>query len=217
MKQLPGEKLKTFKNLLTDKKSLKYIILILIVAVLIFYIVYTGTDYGIKAVKRNEAFDGLPVYYTEAVIEKYDFVSRDMTSEEISKLTGTDSTSLYGHFDKKAHTLKGLEGYIGEARLIAVTDGCEIQNTAQGKDRNTLIGGVMTTIGHTETAVNGPDAGKLAMFLSFRLGDNDYYMELTGSSEDAKEIKSELINLAKELISNGKQDFSSYLFEPEEK
>lgn len=200
---------------LKNKSKWKIFIITLLIAVLTVTVVLASLNY-VKDYGNKDVYENVPVHFSEASADVENYIGRDLAKQETDSFIGDINGILYGKFDNETQSMVAAEGYVDDIRVISALSGIEIIDVAKGTETETNIGGIKSVFGKCKASKNGPDAGIITLYVGFNLGNNHYYLEISVDEDDKKSAKDELINTAKSIISNGKQDMTEIIYAPED-
>ncbi len=145
-----------------------------------------------------------------------DVTFRKLTEEETHTLF-TDlpvtAMAIFSDDETAGNTPKliGLEGTIGDVKLIISTSGLQLLDTViDGNEENTEVDGIPVTAGYFMTDPNSRGEQNAIYYATFNLEGNIIYVENSGSKSDRETVKNELAAVIQKLIANGALDLSSF-------
>lgn len=132
------------------------------------------------------------------------------TKDELLSLFGDLPVTACAYYDAKTDSVVGLEGELGNVKMIISKAGMDLNDTPIGKGREKIskIQGVDVTAGYC-IANNG--GRKVSMYYAeFELGGNTVYLESGGlkGTDEAVNARNELASATQSLIENGEINLS---------
>lgn len=133
--------------------------------------------------------------------------SRKLTGDELGTLFGHLPVSANAHFDRTDHSMIGLEGTIGDVKLMVMAD-----SNAIASGQASEVNGVSISAGYCMTDSDGET---VVYYAAFELGGNTVYVEHEGSIDDSEADRTELTAIILMLIDNGDVDLGQITFDGE--
>lgn len=128
---------------------------------------------------------------------------RELTENEVADMFGGLTVSGHVILNADDGSVLGIEGRIGEAKLIVSAPGVNLVcAVVEGSERRSEVDGVSVNAGYF---VN--DANEI-YYASFSLGESLVYIEHSGSKNESKATMSEISEAIQNLIQNGDIDLN---------
>ncbi len=135
--------------------------------------------------------------------------SRAMNSEEISLLFAGLPVIANVYFDTETHNAVGLEGKIGNGRLIVSTIGVNPSDTVvEGDEYTSTVNGTDVNAGCFVTKANSKGIKTSIYYAAVKIGENNVYVEFAGDERESETLKTDLADSLQKLIENGEFDLS---------
>lgn len=135
--------------------------------------------------------------------------SRELTGDEIGALFGHLPVNASAHFDRTDHRMIGVDGNIGDVKLMVATDAVMSNTTPPTANGHTsFVNGVSISAGYYLTEPDGESGERVVYYATFELGDNTVYVEHAGATEDSEASRTELTAIILLLIDNGAIDMA---------
>jgi hypothetical protein len=133
-----------------------------------------------------------------------DVKSRELTDEELDRLFPNMPVTAYAHFDADQNLLFGLEGKIGNIKLVVSMSDFQILDTIiEGNEESSIVNGIPVTAGYFVTKPNSKGEKTVIYYAFFELGNSRIYVENAGAEDESEIVKNELADMIEMLISNG--------------
>ena len=140
--------------------------------------------------------------------------TRTLTNEEAQKLLPGLPLSASAVYSDKDNTLLGIEGKIGDVKMIIATADVPLLDTViAGTESSTEVDGVFVTAGYFITKPNSKGEQNSIYYASFKLGNSSVYVENAGLKQDREATKNELASIVQKLIAGGELDTEKLLKE----
>lgn len=136
--------------------------------------------------------------------------SRELSGDEIGVLFGHLPVRANAHFDRADQRMIGLDGNIGDVKLMVAADGAMSNATASGQASE--VNGVSISAGYCMT---DSDSETVIYYATFELGGNTVYVEHEGSMVNSEANRTELTAIILMLIDNGDVDLGQITFDGE--
>lgn len=135
--------------------------------------------------------------------------SRAMNNEEINLLFANLPVTANVFFDAETRNAVGLEGKIGNGRLIVSINGVNLSDTViEGHEYTSTINGVDVNAGYFVTKANSKGIKTSIYYATVKIGENDIYVEFAGDERESEALKIDLANCLQKVIENGEFDLS---------
>lgn len=132
-----------------------------------------------------------------------DVTVRKMTDAELRQLFAGLPVTANAYFHPDSGEPLGLEGRIGDVKLIVSAAGTNLLDTVvAGSEYASAVAGVPVNAGYFITAARNT----IIYYASFTLGENTVYVEFSGALESRDAVKAELAGTVLTLIENGAFD-----------
>ena len=100
--------------------------------------------------------------------------------------------------------LLGLQGTIGDAKLVVETAGETLRDTiVEGEETSSKVGGTSVTAGYLVTDPNSRGEQTVIYYAEFQLGGSIVYVEHAGAKAESEQIKNDLAEIIQDLIGHG--------------
>ena len=134
-----------------------------------------------------------------------DVTTRHLTDEETRALFAdlpVSADAVFSAGDGKA--LLGLQGTIGDAKLVVETAGETLRDTiVEGEETSSEVGGTSVTAGYLVTDPNSRGEQTVIYYAEFQLGGSTVYVEHAGAKAESEQIKNDLAEIIQDLIGHG--------------
>lgn len=138
-----------------------------------------------------------------------DVNTRELTAEEVKTMFGDLPVTAFALFNAADDELIGVDGKIGDMKLIITTSGLPLTDTVvEGIEKNTVVDGVSVIAGYYLTDPNSRGEQTAIYFATFELGSSTVYVENAGARAEREKVKNDLAAVVQELINNGEPDTS---------
>lgn len=133
-----------------------------------------------------------------------DATVRELTEEELKQLFGSLPVTAFAFFDTKKHTFLGLEGNIGEVKLVMHLSGIAFRDCIiEGVEQVSTVRGIPVKAGYFLTDANSKGSRTAIYYAEFTLGGHTFYVEHAGSENESERVRKELAEAIWMLIENG--------------
>ena len=133
--------------------------------------------------------------------ETITFVKNDLSQSSIN-LNVT-------YFDADNHNILGLEGKIGDTRMVVSKQGVNLLDTIiDGNTITSSVDGVDINAGYFVTKSNSQGIKTVIYYATFDMGENTIYVEYSGVENESETVKNNLVDTILKLIENGAFDLS---------
>ncbi len=140
-----------------------------------------------------------------------DVLPRELTGEELDRLFPNLPVTAYAYFNGSGNRLVGLEGRIGNIKLVVSTSGFQLLDTIiEGSEGQSEVNGVPVTAGYFITRPNSRGKKTVIYYASFEMGSCSIYVENAGAEHERENVKNELANIIETLINNGELDLPEF-------
>ena len=138
-----------------------------------------------------------------------DVTTRPLREDEIQMLFSDLPVAANACFDTDNHTMLGLEGKLGDVRLVISRRGVNLLDTVvEGSEYASSVGGVDISAGYFVTKANSQGVKTVIYYASFELGENRIYAECAGVEGESETVKHNLADAILKLIENGEMDLN---------
>ena len=138
-----------------------------------------------------------------------DVTIRALDENEVKMLFGDLPITANGYFDTDYHNMIGLEGRIGNVKLVVSSVKQNLLCTViEGRESISTVEGVSVTAGYFATDENSRGEKTVIYYATIDLGENYVYVEYSGMERDRENVKNELVDRIQQLIENGNLDLS---------
>ena len=135
--------------------------------------------------------------------------SRAMDNEEINLLFADLPVTANVYFDTETHNAVGLEGKIGNGRLIVSINGVNLSDTVvEGDEYTSTMNGTDVNAGYFVTKANSKGIKTSIYYATVKIGENNFYVEFAGDERESETLKIDLAKSLQKLIENGEIDLS---------
>lgn len=147
----------------------------------------------ISFVKSNPATTNSDMYFP--------YKTRKLTESEIKTLFNDLPVTAYGIFDEKINSMVGLDGTVGDVKLIISAPHITLRDTIiEGKEKVSYVEGIPVNAGYFITSPNSKGERQVIYYASFTLGNNTVYVEHSGMKSDSEKVKNEITSVIQSLI-----------------
>ena len=132
-----------------------------------------------------------------------DTITRNLTDEEISGLIGYNigQMSAYGIFNSKSGEFIHAEGSNDKLKINISQESWPVTDTViEGRESKSVINGVNIMTGYFLTKKNSKGDRTAIFYAVFKIRDINYFIELSGDSDDADETAKELAETVYNII-----------------
>ncbi len=138
-----------------------------------------------------------------------DMTIRPLNDEEIKMLFADLPVTANAYFNADNHNIVGLEGKIGNTKLVVSKQGVNLLDTlVEGYERASSVGKVAINAGYFITKANSQGVKTAIYYATFDIGENTVYVEYSGEENESETVKNNLVDTILKLIENGEFDLS---------
>lgn len=134
---------------------------------------------------------------------------RALNDEEIKMLFDDLPVTANAYFDTDTHNTVGVEGKIGDVKLVVSTSGTKLLDVViEGSEYTSTVGDTSVIAGYFVTNANSQGMKTVIYYATFNIGENSVYVEYSGAENERVAVKNELVDTILKLIENGEFDLS---------
>ena len=140
--------------------------------------------------------------------------TRELTAEEAAAvfpgLTVTGHATFLARDPDAAPELVGLEGQIGEIKMVIATSDVQLLDTVvEGDEEPSEVLGTTVTAGYFLTDRNSSGERYAIYYADFEIGGCQVYLENAGPESDRETIKTQLAEAVETMVKNGGPDLTA--------
>ena len=183
-------------------------VLVAVIGVGVFQSNLFGTKNDIATLDGGETITFVKNDLSQSSIN-LNVTTRPLSDAEIEMLFADLPVTADAYFDADNHNILGLEGKIGDTRMVVSKQGVNLLDTIiDGNTITSSVDGVDINAGYFVTKSNSQGIKTVIYYATFDMGENTIYVEYSGVENESETVKNNLVDTILKLIENGAFDLS---------